>query len=75
MALALETQGFVPVMLILCATSLRSPVARLSKSWNLYKGMDAFTFVKDLVGFDLYQFMADNSAKLRPAIENVLAKL
>jgi hypothetical protein len=40
MALVLEQQGFIPVMLIFCNTSLRSPVARLKNSWNLLQGIE-----------------------------------
>ncbi len=74
MALALEAEGFVPVMLVFCATSLRSPVTRLRKSWNLLEGDAAFDFVRRFVGFDLQQFLAKHSDAFKSEIHKVLAK-
>jgi hypothetical protein len=75
MALALEKQGFIPIMLIFCSTSLRSPCLRLSKSWNLFEGKATFEFIEELTGFDLYGFFAANHQVLSLTIDNIFAKL
>lgn len=75
MALALKERGIIPVMLITCATSLRSPVARLKRSWNLYEGLDAFKFIKELMKFDLLRFMERNRAVLSEPVKDLMSKL
>ncbi len=75
MALALKVADIVPVMLIFCNTSLKSPVVRLRKSWNLFEGKETFTFVNTLTGFDLYSFMQTHRGQLSAPIAAALAKL
>jgi hypothetical protein len=76
MALALRKQhNLTPVMLILCGTSLRSPVERLSKSWHLYEGDEAFAFIARLTGFDLRQCLEANRETLTAEVGRSLAKL
>jgi hypothetical protein len=75
MALALKAQGITPIMLILCETSLRSPVSRLSTSWNLFEGKGAFQFIRELTGYDLFDFMTRHSDPLGAIITKVLANL
>lgn len=73
MSLALKANRINPVMLIMCATSLRSPVARLAKSWELYEGMDSFNLIRSITNFDLYAFLQANSKTLRAEIDRVLS--
>ena len=40
MSLALKSYKILPVMLVFCSTSLKNPLARLSKSWEVYEGID-----------------------------------
>ncbi len=75
MALALRAQGIAPIMLVLCTTSLRDPIARLSKEWNLYVGLDAFAFIHALTGFDLLAFMEANAPRFQAITRAALAKL
>ena len=76
MALALrDTHKLTPVMLVLCSTSLRSPVDRLKNSWNLYEGAESFQFIRDLTGFDLRQCLEKHRAVLTAEIAKSLAKL
>ena len=75
MALALAAKKIVPVMLIFCSTSLKSPVQRLRGSWNLFEGEATFNFVKVLTGFDLLALMESNKVRLRAPIAAALAKL
>ncbi|MBD2137114.1 type I restriction endonuclease [Anabaena sp. FACHB-1237] len=72
MSLALKASKILPVMLIFCNTSLKSPVARLSKSWELYEGINSFNLVNDLTGFNLYDFLNRNSESLKKEIDNIL---
>lgn len=74
MALALKEQNIQPIMLIFCITSLRSPVDRLSKSWELYEGLDSFKVVQQITDFDLYSFLQSNSKVLKKAIDNIFSK-
>jgi hypothetical protein len=72
MSLVLKSYKILPVMLIFCNTSLRSPVTRLSKSWELYEGMDSFNLIESISGFDLHNFMTKNSSLLKQEIHNIL---
>jgi hypothetical protein len=73
MALALKSYKILPVMLIFCNTSLRSPVARLSKSWELYEGINSFDLVESITGFNLYSFLEKNSQTLKKEINNIFS--
>jgi hypothetical protein len=75
MALALEAKRIVPVMLICCTTSLKSPVIRLRKSWNIYEGEACFAFIRDLTSFDLLGFMKRNEKIIALPVDEVLASL
>jgi hypothetical protein len=72
MALALKANNIKPIMLIMCSTSLKSPVARLAKSWELYEGANSFDLIRIITGFDLYTFLQNNSQILKAEIERVL---
>lgn len=75
MALALKRLYLTPVMLVFCNTSLHSPVSRLSQSWELLEGADAFDFVHSLTGFDLQGFLQANQPRLTKLVQDALAKL
>ena len=75
MSLALKSYEILPVMLVFCNTSLRSPLARLSKSWELYEGMSSFKLVESITGFNLYNFLQKNSQVLKKEIDNVFSLL
>ncbi|MGC9504194.1 type I restriction endonuclease [Baaleninema sp.] len=75
MSLALQSHGILPVMLVFCNTSLRSPLSRLSKTWELYEGMDSFNLVELITGCDLHGFLQKNSDILQKEIKNILAKI
>ena len=75
MALALAEQDIVPVMLVFCNTSLRSPTARLAKSWSLFQGVEAFDFVEELTDFDLRGFFTRNSDELKAIVSRVLDRI
>ncbi|MBO1062302.1 MAG: type I restriction endonuclease [Aphanizomenon flos-aquae CP01] len=70
-ALALKSKEILPVMLVFCNTSLKDPLVRLSKSWELYEGMNSFNLVHDITGFDLYDFLQRNSESLESEIDNI----
>ncbi len=69
MALALKANNINPVMLIMCNTSLKSPVARLAKSWELYEGKHSFDLIEKITGFDLFNFLQKNSQTLKAEID------
>ena len=73
MSLALKAHNIKPVMLIMCGTSLRSPVARLAKSWELYEGKNSFELIRLITGFDLFAFLQANSQILKAEIDKVLS--
>ncbi|OCQ99673.1 type I restriction endonuclease [Oscillatoriales cyanobacterium USR001] len=71
MSLVLKSYKILPVMLIFCNTSLKSPLARLSKSWELYEGMNSFNVVESITGFNLYNFLQNNSQTLKQEIDRI----
>lgn len=73
MSLALKSYEILPVMLIFCNTSLKTPVARLSKSWELYEGINSFNLVRSITGFDLYDFLQRNSEFLKKEVDNIFS--
>lgn len=73
MSLALKSCQILPVMLVFCNTSLRSPLARLSKSWELYEGINSFNLVQIITGFDLYSFLQRSSESLKQEIDNIFS--
>lgn len=73
MSLALKAKNILPIMLIFCTTSLKSPVARLSKSWTLYEGEDSFEVVKQFSDFDLYAFMISHKKTFETIIDKVFS--
>ena len=73
MSLALKSYQILPVMLIFCNTSLKTPVSRLSKSWELYEGIDSFNLVHTITGFDLYNFLQINSKSFKKEIDNIFS--
>lgn len=71
MALALQMQHMTPIMLIFCASSLISPVARLRTFWTIYEGQAAFVFTKTLTGFDLSAFLGQEQALIHPIMQRI----
>ena len=75
LALALRRHGLEPVLLIFCATSLRSPVKRLAEYWTVREGTAAFAYVKELTGFDLAQFLKAEKRMIRELMERIFAMM
>lgn len=75
MATALKVINIEPKLIILCNTSLTSPVKRLSKNWTVYQGEESFEYIKNLTDFDLYQFLIDNKPLIEPLMDNVFDML
>lgn len=73
MSLALKSHNILPIMVIFCNTSLRSPLNRLSKSWELYEGRESFDLVEVITGFNLYNFLNNNSQSLRKEVDNIFS--
>lgn len=70
-AMALKAREIEPVMLIFCATSLKSPVTRLGEFWQLYEGHATFEFVRALTQFDLRAFLQQEQALIQPIMQRV----
>ena len=75
MATALKALNIEPKLVIMCNTSLKSPVKRLSKNWTLYQGKESFDYIRELTGFDLYQFLLDNEKLIRPLMDDIFDML
>lgn len=75
MATALKAINVEPKLVIMCNTSLVSPVRRLSKNWTLYEGQDSFDYIKDLTDFDLFQFLLDNESEIKPLMDDIFDML
>lgn len=52
--------GLLPVMLVMCNTSLKQPVTRLKRTWVIKEGGAAFELIKEITEFDLYGFLQAN---------------
>ena len=75
MALMLEENSLTPVMLVFCSTSLKSPIARLRNSWNLFEGEDTFNFIQELTHYDLKGFLGQSQPYIARLIQDSLSKL
>jgi hypothetical protein len=75
MSLALKADNILPIMLIFCNTSLKSPLARLSKSWELYEGIQTFQLIEQITGFNLYRFLQNNSQMFQQQINHIFTNL
>jgi hypothetical protein len=75
MALTLQNSNIKPVMLIFCATSLTSPVKRLSKYWNVFQGKETFRVVNELTGFDLHEYLIEESETIEPLMKRIFAMM
>ncbi|WP_204104701.1 MULTISPECIES: hypothetical protein [Spirulina sp. CCY15215] len=75
MARSLASQNLIPIMLVFCNTSLRSPLLRLRNSWNLFEGEDTFTFIYHLTNFDLQYFLEQNQTRLTEIITQILDRI
>lgn len=73
MSLALKSYKILPVMLVFCNTSLKSPLVRLSKSWELYEGINSFNLVELITGFSLYNFLQKNDRVLKQEVNTILS--
>lgn len=71
MAKKLLSMSILPVMLIFCNTSLRSPVSRLKETWSLHEGEDSFKLFNEITGFDLFKFLEENKAAICEMMEDI----
>lgn len=75
MATALKALNIEPKLVIMCNTSLTSPLKRLSKNWTLYEGRESFDYIRELTDFDLYQFLLDNEKLIKPLMDDIFDML
>ncbi len=75
MATALKQLNVEPKLVIMCNTSLVSPVKRLKKHWTVYQGKESFDFIHQLTDFNLYDFLMDNQNLIVPLMDDVFEML
>ncbi len=75
MATALKAINIEPKLIIMCNTSLESPVKRLSNNWSVYQGSESFRYIHQLTNFDLYSFLMDNQSLIKPIMDDVFEML
>ena len=71
MAKKLLSMDILPIMLIFCNTSLRSPVARLKRTWSLHEGYDTFDLFKEITNFDLFRFLEENKEEIQTIMDEI----
>ncbi len=72
MGLALRERKLFPSLMVFCTTSLRSPIVRLKKTWNVTEGKASYDFLADLTGFDLYACLKGMSKLLIKEMKGVM---
>ena len=75
MATALKAINIEPKLVIMCNTSLVSPVKRLANNWTVYQGSDSFNYIHELTDFDLFEFLMDNQSLIKPIMDDVFEML
>jgi|GEM_PF-1784467 len=75
MATALKSLNLEPKLVIMCNTSLVSPVKRLSNNWTVYQGEESFRFINELTDFDLFEFLMSNRSLIEPLMDDVFDML
>jgi hypothetical protein len=75
MAIHLKSINIEPKLVIMCNTSLVSPVKRLSKNWTVYEGKDSFDYIQNLTDCDLFSFLMDNKGLIEPLMDDVFDML
>ena len=75
MAEALKKLKIEPKLVILCNTSLVSPVRRLQHHWTVYQGKESFDYIHQLTDFDLYHYLMDNKSLIEPLMDDVFNML
>ncbi len=68
-----RAEGYLPIMLVFCSTSLPSPVARLSAHWHLFEGPHAYRFLHELTDFDLFGTLRGLQPELEAKMRKVIA--
>ena len=68
----LRQDGYLPVLMIFCTTSLSSPVGRLRQTWLTTEGMASYDLLKRISGFDLYATLERLRPKLAQEMERVM---
>jgi hypothetical protein len=72
---ALKHLNIEPKLVIMCNTSLVSPVKRLKNHWTVYQGKESFDFIHQLTDFNLYQYLMDNQSLIKPLMDDVFDML
>ena len=75
MATALKAINIEPKLVIMCNTSLVSPVKRLANNWTVYQGMESFDYIHMLTDFNLFAFLMDNQSLIKPIMDDVFEML
>jgi len=72
MGISLREASMIPVLMIFCTNSLRSPVTRLRRTWVVTEGMESYEYLMALTGFDLYGFLGQRAEMLQQEMAKVM---
>lgn len=71
-AMSARQAGLLPLLMIFCTTSLRSPVQRLRRTWYVTEGMESYNLLERLTGFDLNESLSRMRPVLKREVRGVL---
>lgn len=74
MARHLLLSGYLPVMLIFCNQSNRGIIQRYTGTWLVKEGRAAYEYLRDITGFDFYQFLLMHKDEYREIVRKALQR-
>lgn len=75
MARHLIVSGILPLIPFFCNQSNRSVVSRYAGVWVVKEGMESYEMIRELSGFDYYDFLKRNREHFRQPVVKVLQSL
>ena len=75
MARHLLVSGILPIMPLFCNQSNPGIIQRYRSVWVVKQGMESYEMVREMSGFDFYDFMRRNKEDFRKPILNLLRSL
>lgn len=75
MARHLMLSGILPIMPLFCNQSNPGIVSRYRSVWVIKEGMDAYDMIRDMSGYDFFDFLKRNRRDLRKPVIELLRSL
>ena len=75
MARHLLVSGILPIMPLFCDQSNPGIVQRYRSVWVIKQGMQSYDMIREMSGYDLYEFMKRNKKDFRRPVLNLLRSL